>query len=124
MTGWRAATAVTLVLGAALPAAAQGPSSIEAGHQIAVEICSACHQVSPDQKFPPLLNSRPPSFEEIANRPGVSPQTLRRFISTTHWDEKRLPMTMPAAFLTPEQLDEVTGYIMSLRRGKGQPGTP
>jgi len=72
--------------------------------------------VARDQEFPPLLRKPAPSFFEIANRPGVSAQGLRHFITTTHWDNPdTLQLTMPALLATPEQADAVSRYILSLK---------
>lgn len=85
------------------------------GEQLAREVCSACHVVAADQQFPPLLRQPAPPFAEIANRPGMNETALRRFITATHWDEKTVPMTMPALGFTPEQTRAVARYILSLR---------
>lgn len=88
---------------------------IARGESIARQLCAACHVVAGHQKFPPLLHSQEPSFREVANRPGSSEESIRKFITTTHWDEKSIPMTMPDPMLTPEQAVAVSRYIMSLR---------
>jgi mono/diheme cytochrome c family protein len=85
------------------------------GGQIARQICSVCHVVAGDQKFPPLLRSREPSFREIANRPTTTQASIQKFITTTHWDEKTIPMTMPDPMLKPEEAVAVSRYILSLR---------
>ncbi|MDE2136002.1 MAG: cytochrome c [Gammaproteobacteria bacterium] len=89
--------------------------SLAHGEHIARLICSACHVVAADQEYPPLLITPTPAFREIANRPGTSVETLRRFITTTHWDEGKLPMAMPDPMLTEEQARDVARYILSLR---------
>lgn len=86
------------------------------GEHIARLICSACHVVATDQEFPPLLKEATPAFAEIANRPGVSAESLQRFITTTHWDVDRLPMSMPNPMLTKSQAQAVSRYILSLRK--------
>jgi mono/diheme cytochrome c family protein len=101
----------------AYAATAPGGSPVVArGEHLARLICSACHVVAVDQEFPPLLRQPTPSFSEIANRPDTSAKSLQKFISTTHWDEKTLPMHMPNPMLTDEQLRAVTRYILSLRK--------
>jgi len=85
------------------------------GEHIARLACSACHVVARDQEFPPILNWPTPSFFDIANTPQVSRQTLQRFIARTHWDGRKLPMTMPNPQLTQEQAQAVAQYILSLR---------
>jgi cytochrome c2 len=85
------------------------------GEHIAQLICSACHVVAKDQEFPPILTKPAPSFFDIANRPGVSAESLQHFITHTHWDTDELPMTMPNPMLTPGQTRAVSRYILSLR---------
>ncbi len=91
-------------------------ASITAGRQLALEVCSVCHVVAPDQRFAPRLDQRTPNFEEIANRPGMSAEFVSHFIKTTHWDESTIPMTMPDPMLTDDQVSEVASYILSLRK--------
>jgi mono/diheme cytochrome c family protein len=90
--------------------------SIAAGRQLALQVCSVCHVVAPNQEFAPRLDQRTPSFEEIANKPNMSAEFLRKFISTTHWDEQAIPMTMPNPMLIDEQITQVSSYILSLRK--------
>jgi mono/diheme cytochrome c family protein len=86
------------------------------GEHIARFVCATCHVVARNQEFPPLLSKPAASFLDIANRPGVSAESLEHFITTTHWDPDRLQMTMPALMATPEQTRAVTRYILSLRK--------
>jgi len=85
------------------------------GEHIARMVCSACHVVAVDQEYPPILKQQPPSFADIAKRPGVSAAYLERFITTTHWDVDKLPMSMPNPQLTREETQAVSHYILSLR---------
>jgi cytochrome c2 len=85
------------------------------GKHVARLICATCHVVAKDQEFPPMLNQPVPSFLDIANRPGVTAESLQRFITTTHWDPDKLPMSMPNPMLMPEQTRAVAHYILSLR---------
>jgi len=117
---WRAAwlAAAALPLLALGPAQGAEPSQTSAarGEQLARLICSACHVVAADQEFPPLLRDPAPRFVDIANRPDTTEKSLRHFITTTHWDEKTLPMTMPNPELTEQQTIAVARYIVSLRK--------
>lgn len=90
--------------------------AIAAGRQLALQVCSVCHVVAPNQEFAPGLEQQTPSFEAIANRPDMSVEFLRKFITTTHWDEKTIPMTMPNPMLSDEQITQVSSYILSLRK--------
>jgi len=105
------------LIGSQAPAAAadQDFAPVGRGAYLAQTVCSNCHVVADDQRSPPRLAQRPPSFREIANRPGTNLKALRRFIATTHWDEKTLPATMPNLMLTKEDVAAVSRYIMSLR---------
>ena len=85
------------------------------GEHIARFICSSCHIVAKDQEFPPILEWATPSFFDIANRPGTSVASLEHFITQTHWDTDKLPMTMPNPQLTKEQTRAVARYVLSLR---------
>jgi len=96
-----------------------GPSAdpvLARGEQIARQVCSLCHVASDHQEFPPILRTPTPSFSEIANRPGTTAKSLQRFITTTHWDEKAIPMSMPDPMLMPDQAVAVSRYIMSQRK--------
>jgi mono/diheme cytochrome c family protein len=85
------------------------------GAHIAELVCATCHIVARNQEFAPLLSKPAPSFFDIANRPGVSAQSLEHFIRHTHWDTDELPMTMPNPMLTHDQTHAVARYILSLR---------
>ena len=106
------------VISADLGRAEAAQSSVDSGKSLALLVCSYCHVVSPEQVVLPKLASiqRTPSFEEIANNPKTTARSLRSFITTTHWDEKTLPMTMPNPLLMDEQRDDVVRYILSLRK--------
>jgi mono/diheme cytochrome c family protein len=91
-------------------------AALARGEHIARLECSACHLVARDQEFPVLLNRPAPPFSEIANRPGASARTLQRFINSTHWDLKTLPMSMPSPNLSGQDLRAVTRYILSLQQ--------
>ncbi|HUK01233.1 MAG TPA: c-type cytochrome [Steroidobacteraceae bacterium] len=115
----RCAGLMALLFSAGIPAREGGvpqDARIVRGEHIAQSICSACHVVSSQQEFPPLLIKPAPPFAEIANRPGTTIAGLQHFITHTHWDVHKLPMSMPDLMLTHDEADTVTRYIMSLRR--------
>ncbi len=103
------------LIGGALQAQGGQSPQVRRGEHLARLICSTCHVVAHDQEFPPGLEIRTPSFYQIAARPDVSTQSLRRFITGTHWDERTIPMTMPDQHLTEEQVQALIHYILSLR---------
>ncbi len=100
-----------------LPAAAAGPRSADVarGEHVARLVCSACHVVARDQEYPPILSQPTPSFMEIAGRPGVSAQSLQHFITSTHWDPDKIPMSMPNPMLNKNDVQAVSHYITRLR---------
>jgi len=112
---------LSALLGASLGSHAQADgvtnhAELAHGEHIARFICSSCHIVAKDQEFAPILEWATPSFFDIANRPGTSVESLEHFITQTHWDTDKLPMTMPNPQLTKQQTRAVARYILSLRR--------
>ena len=71
--------------------------------------CGGCHAVQP-----PFLSPNPqaPSFEEIANREGLSEDTLGTWLKDAH----NYPEVMDFD-LSAEQADEIAEYMITLRRG-------
>lgn len=85
------------------------------GEHVARLVCSECHVVARDQEYPPILTETTPTFFDIANRPGVSAQSLQHFITNTHWDGEKIPMSMPNTMLNKHDVQAVSQYILSLR---------
>lgn len=104
-------TSLTALAGAA----ASRTPELARGEHVARLVCSACHVVARDQEYPPILRETTPSFVDIANRPGVSAQSLQHFITNTHWDAEKIPMTMPNPMLNKNDVQAVAQYILSLR---------
>jgi len=94
----------------------QHDAALQRGEHIARLVCSVCHFVAADQEFPPLLRQPAPSFEEIANRPDTSVETVRRFVTETHWDMKTVPVQMPNQMLSKAETTAVARYLLTLRR--------
>ncbi|HWB49502.1 MAG TPA: cytochrome c [Stellaceae bacterium] len=110
------AIAVTLILiGAAAGDALAGEpahsGSARAGREFVGYNCDACHMVAANQDIRPLISGYAPSFSDIANRPGTTPEALRVFLSRQH-----AYSNMPYPDLAPADLANVVAYIMSLRR--------
>ena len=105
-----------LVASIAAVASAQEPSAGDAaeGHRLALKICTACHVVAPDQPFPPTLRNPAPSFQALADKPGVTATSLHDFMLTTH-TTIRTPLNMPNLSLTEDQAAALVAYILSLR---------
>jgi mono/diheme cytochrome c family protein len=85
------------------------------GEHVARLVCSACHVVARDQEYPPILTKPAPSFFDIASRPGVSAHSLQHFITNTHWDVDKIPMSMPNVGISKNDVQAVSQYILSLR---------
>jgi hypothetical protein len=48
----------------------QNAVAIRAGRNLATSVC--CHAASPNQALAPVMGPSIPSFQDIANRPGVT----------------------------------------------------
>src|SRR3954463_11430359 len=59
--------------------------SIRAGFTLAAHRCAACHVASPRQTLEPLFPGVP-KFQDIANRPATSQESLVVFLGSTHGD--------------------------------------
>ncbi|MFU7527039.1 hypothetical protein [Qipengyuania sp. ASV99] len=70
--------------------------------------CGGCHAVEPPYLSP---NPQAPSFESVANRPGVTKATIRAWLVDAH----NYPEAMDFD-LTKERVDEVAAYMITLRR--------
>jgi hypothetical protein len=74
----------------------------------AEEACGACHAVVAGEARSP--NPKAPSFQEIANSPGMTPMALNVWLhSPIHRD-------MPYVRVATDQLDPLVEYVYSLRR--------
>lgn len=80
-------------------------TSASEGHRLAKEWCESCHAIEPHMVGMPGL---PPSFEAVANSPGITPLSLKVFFRTSHKD-------MPNIVITPGQADALASYILSLK---------
>jgi mono/diheme cytochrome c family protein len=93
-----------------------GAPTIRAGRNIAMTKCIACHVVSPNQAFPPVLGPGIPSFLEIASRPDVTTMSLSQSMKTARWHDYALPSTLlPMSRLSDKERNQVVAFILSLR---------
>jgi mono/diheme cytochrome c family protein len=83
---------------------------VAAGRTFAREACNSCHIVEPTNA-PARIVVIGPNFQDIANTKGMTATALRVFLTTSH-------PKMPNLILTPEQITDVTAYILSLREGR------
>lgn len=92
--------------GPSVQAGIHPPRSI--GLVYAEEACGACHAVAAGEGR--SQNAKAPSFQAIANTPGMTPMALNVWLHTPiHRD-------MPYVRLEPDQLDALIEYVYSLRR--------
>ena len=91
---------------------------VAAGHDLALQVCAACHVVENDQKSAPIMNPPAPSFSAIAQRYDQSEASLRKFLSSLHRNLGRTGK-MPNWLLADFQIDEIVAYILSLKDGQG-----
>jgi hypothetical protein len=89
-------------------------ANVYPGYRIARNVCLPCHIIFPNQGRRPVLPNPGPSFAEIANRPGMSYQSLSAFIATRGWDMAR-SIRMRSGDYSDRSAQEVASYIMSLR---------
>lgn len=94
------------------PSATDEPArpSAAAGLHYAQQVCAACHAVTSGQLQSPNPNA--PTFEVIANLPGMTGTALNAWLHSPH-------PTMPNLIVSPTDRDNVNAYLESLRRGGG-----
>ena len=87
----------------------------QAGRALALEACTGCHVVAPDQPFKPIYRGspRPPDFQDIAGRAGVTAASLLHDLQSMPTIPK--DSQMANADLTDGQARDVVAYILSLR---------
>ena len=86
---------------------AQDIGDVQQGRQFAIDVCASCHAVRAGQTQSPLATA--PSFEEIAHMPGMTAAAL------TFWLTAQSHPTMPNLILSPQQVRNVSAYVLSLR---------
>ena len=80
--------------------------SISAGHRLAEAWCKDCHAI---EAVTAGARGRGPDFVAIANRTSTTGLSLKVFMKTSHHQ-------MPNLIITPSQADDLTNYILSLKR--------
>jgi mono/diheme cytochrome c family protein len=103
---------IGLAILAALCATASGVRAVETGsmpqgHDLARAACSECHAVENDDAFSPMFPA--PTFRHVAQTPGMTATALSVALRTLHRD-------MPDFILKPDEIDDLTAYILSLAR--------
>ena len=93
-------------------AQSQDEKSIRAGRAIATSVCISCHVVSPDQKIKPIYGGLAPTFEEIANRPATSAESLKSFLDSKHWNDPAFPVKpSPMHLLSDIEKAQATAFL-------------
>ena len=101
--------AVTLLLAEAATSyalRAQEAGDPRMGLHYARQVCAYCHAVEKGDKFSP--NHLAPSFQDIANTPGITGISLAVILQSVHEN-------MPNFVLTPNERDNIIAYILSLK---------
>jgi len=88
---------------------------IRAGRNVAVTTCVACHVVSPEQDVSPVMGGPAPSFEAIANRPGVADAALISFMESCAQMTTFTERCGSVNGISEAERSQVAAYIMSLR---------
>ena len=84
-----------------------GYACFELGLIIARDRCAGCHQTGGAGESP---NANAPTFGEIVNRPGVTPETLAAWLRDGH----NYPLEMGFR-LEPHQVDSLVAYMIRWR---------
>lgn len=100
---------------AAPPRAGTAPGRPEAarGLAFAQQRCAECHGVTPDTLSP---NPESPPFEDIANRSGLTEETLGQFLIDSH----NFPTAMDFTVSRVEAAD-LAAWMVTLRKPGHQP---
>ncbi|HKM69676.1 MAG TPA: cytochrome c [Stellaceae bacterium] len=91
-----------------LSAPTDAPADPAAGKTLAEKWCAECHGIRTDRLSP---NLAAPTFPELAAEPSITEYSLRALLRSPH-------ETMPHITFTPDQMDDIVGYIMSLKPRK------
>lgn len=96
-----------LLLALALPASAQDIGDAAHGRQLAETWCSSCHVVGTATARG--TSSGAPPFAAVAAMKSTTPMSLHAFLVTPH-------ANMPDLHLSRDEIDDLSAYILSLRR--------
>src|SRR6516165_7633339 len=100
---------ICISLGLALPmflaSVGSYPADMVAEKSLAEKWCAECHSLRAGRLGP---NPAAPTFQELAAEPSITEYSLRALLRSPH-------ETMPQITFTPDQLDDIVRYIMSLK---------
>lgn len=97
---------VSGVMAASVDARAEATGDVVKGQRLAEQTCAECHAVKKDETISPHFNVA--SFRMIANTPGMTPQALFVWMTSSH-------PTMPNFILEENDRRDVVTYIASLK---------
>jgi mono/diheme cytochrome c family protein len=83
------------------------------GLALAKARCAGCHSVVPNGSS---ANSEAPSFEDIANRAGVTRATMRAFLSDSHNYPAAMGFELGAA-----EVAALSDYVLMLQKAEHRP---
>jgi hypothetical protein len=95
-----------VALAVPIEALAQPDNSHSLGRQVALELCSSCHQVVEGQ---PLPRQNIASFFAIASLTSTTALSLKVFLQSNH-------KGMPNLIVSESDSNDLVGYILSLKR--------
>lgn len=99
--------------GTSAMAAAQADTPELRGQRFAQNRCADCHAVERLQTSP-VPNA--PSFEAVANVPGVTRESLSHWLNTSHDYPREMYFEIPA-----ERIDDLVAYMLTLRSEDYEP---
>ncbi len=97
---------LALTIAAALAHGRAVPAAPPPGETLAQRWCAQCHALKPGQPSP---DPTAPGFADITAEPSATELSLRVFLRTPH-------PTMPNFRLQADEIDDLVGYILSLKR--------
>jgi mono/diheme cytochrome c family protein len=103
-----AIAALIFAAAAAPPPAARLAAGAKRGLAFAQLRCAGCHAVTANAISP---NPESPSFEHIANRPGVTRLTLRQFLRDSHNYPDAMNFTVG-----PSRSRDLADYVLTMRK--------
>lgn len=105
MKPWSFALAATILLWPSA-ALAQSQPDTSNGRAIAYSVCAKCHGTRVGEVRSP--NPFAPSFEDLANTPGMTAAALRVALNSSH-------RVMPNIILDHKQQRDIVAYILTMK---------
>lgn len=106
---WRMrVTIASIIAGSIAIVPAVEAQDIHEGRQLALEVCAVCHAVLAGQAQSPSAEA--PSFEAVAATPGMTAAALNVWLTAQDHP------TMPNIVLSQTDVQDVSAYILSLRK--------